>query len=55
MSDRSLVSVVKAMHQQVRELKVDQQGLALRGVLVRHLVMPGSHSIAFSDSALSPS
>lgn len=33
--------VVKAMHQQVGELKVDRQGLALRGVLVRHLVMPG--------------
>jgi putative pyruvate formate lyase activating enzyme len=33
--------VVKAMHRQVGELKVDHQGLALRGVLVRHLVMPG--------------
>jgi putative pyruvate formate lyase activating enzyme len=33
--------VVKAMHRQVGELKVDEQGLALRGVLVRHLVMPG--------------
>src|SRR5206468_3726767 len=28
-------------HAQVGELKVDEQGLALRGVLVRHLVMPG--------------
>jgi putative pyruvate formate lyase activating enzyme len=29
------------MHAQVGELKVDENGLALRGVLVRHLVMPG--------------
>lgn len=33
--------VVKAMHQQVGELKVDKEGRALRGLLVRHLVMPG--------------
>lgn len=33
--------VVRAMHQQVGELVVDEDGLALRGVLVRHLVMPG--------------
>ena len=29
------------MHQQVGTLKADEQGLALRGVLVRHLVRPG--------------
>jgi putative pyruvate formate lyase activating enzyme len=29
------------MQRQVGELKVDEDGLALRGVLVRHLVMPG--------------
>ena len=34
-------AVIAAMHSQVGELKVDEQGLALRGVLVRHLVMPG--------------
>jgi putative pyruvate formate lyase activating enzyme len=34
-------SGLAAMHGQVGELKVDEQGLALRGVLVRHLVMPG--------------
>jgi putative pyruvate formate lyase activating enzyme len=28
------------MHAQVGELSVDENGLALRGVLVRHLVMP---------------
>ncbi|OGO50837.1 MAG: radical SAM protein [Chloroflexi bacterium RBG_16_68_14] len=32
---------LKAMHRQVGELTVDEEGLALRGVLVRHLVMPG--------------
>src|SRR5205823_12191426 len=34
-------AVIAAMHAQVGELKVDEEGLALRGVLVRHLVMPG--------------
>src|SRR3989454_2144968 len=34
-------TVITAMHAQVGELKVDEDGLALRGVLVRHLVMPG--------------
>jgi len=29
------------MHEQVGELKVNEDGLAVRGVLVRHLVMPG--------------
>jgi putative pyruvate formate lyase activating enzyme len=33
--------VIAAMHGQVGELRVDENGLALRGVLVRHLVMPG--------------
>lgn len=33
--------VIAAMHAQVGELTVDENGLALRGVLVRHLVMPG--------------
>jgi putative pyruvate formate lyase activating enzyme len=33
--------VVREMHRQVGALQVDQQGLARRGVLVRHLVMPG--------------
>ena len=31
---------IKAMYDQVGELRVDEDGLALRGVLVRHLVMP---------------
>jgi putative pyruvate formate lyase activating enzyme len=29
------------MHEQAGPLKVDEDGVALRGVLVRHLVMPG--------------
>lgn len=33
--------VIETMHEQVGVLKVDEDGLALRGVLVRHLVMPG--------------
>jgi len=33
--------VIRAMHQQVRELRVNEDGLAVRGLLVRHLVMPG--------------
>ena len=31
---------IKEMHRQVGELKMDEHGLARRGVLVRHLVMP---------------
>jgi putative pyruvate formate lyase activating enzyme len=33
--------VLKEMHRQVGPLKFDEDGLAKRGVLVRHLVMPG--------------
>jgi putative pyruvate formate lyase activating enzyme len=32
---------IKEMHRQVGPLKLDENGLAKRGVLVRHLVMPG--------------
>jgi len=32
---------IKAMHRQVGPLVFDENGLALRGVLLRHLVMPG--------------
>jgi putative pyruvate formate lyase activating enzyme len=34
-------AAISAMHRQVGDLKSDEDGLALRGVLVRHLVMPG--------------
>jgi putative pyruvate formate lyase activating enzyme len=32
---------IREMHRQVGDLKADEEGLALRGLLVRHLVMPG--------------
>ncbi len=35
------MNAIKEMHSQVGELKFDENGLALRGVLLRHLVMPG--------------
>ncbi len=41
---------IREMHRQVGVLKVDKQGLAKRGVLVRHLVMPGS--IAGAESIM---
>jgi putative pyruvate formate lyase activating enzyme len=34
-------AAIKTMHEQVGVLHMDEDGLALRGVLVRHLVMPG--------------
>ncbi len=34
--------VIKAMHQQVGDLVLDGNGLAQRGLLLRHLVMPGN-------------
>ena len=33
---------VEEMHQQVGDLVVDENGIALRGLLVRHLVLPGA-------------
>lgn len=35
-------TAIKAMHEQVGDLVFDEKGLAKRGVLVRHLVMPNS-------------
>jgi len=34
-------AVLKEMHRQVGVLKVDSRGIATRGLLIRHLVMPG--------------
>jgi putative pyruvate formate lyase activating enzyme len=34
-------AAVREMHRQVGDLEIDQQGLARRGLLVRHLVLPG--------------
>jgi putative pyruvate formate lyase activating enzyme len=40
-------AVIKEMHRQVGELIVDEQGIAQRGLIIRHLVMP--HNIAGTD------
>ena len=50
---------IKEMHRQVGELKVDENGVAKRGLLVRHLVMPGNISgtrevVRFLAKELSP-
>ncbi len=34
-------TAIREMHRQVGDLEIDQQGIAVRGLLVRHLVMPG--------------
>lgn len=52
-------TVVKEMHRQVGELVIDEQGIAQRGLLVRHLVMPGLTSdseavLRFVADELSP-
>lgn len=51
-------TVIRAMHEQVGPLKVTEDGLAVRGVLVRHLVMPGmladTHAIMGWLADLSP-
>ncbi len=40
-------TVIKEMHRQVGDLKLDGQGIAQRGLIVRHLVMP--NNIAGTD------
>ena len=35
------LTALKEMHRQVGDLMIDQEGIAKRGILVRHLVMPG--------------
>jgi putative pyruvate formate lyase activating enzyme len=43
-------AAVKEMHRQVGDLQIDDQGIAIRGLLVRHLVLPhglaGAHKTA---------
>jgi putative pyruvate formate lyase activating enzyme len=51
--------VVKEMHRQVGDLVVDEAGIAQRGLMVRHLVMPGMTSdseavLRFIAAELSP-
>ena len=40
-------AAVKEMHRQVGDLEIDGHGVALRGLLVRHLVLP--HGLAGTD------
>jgi len=40
-------AVIKEMHRQVGDLIVDERGVARRGLIVRHLVMP--HNVAGTD------
>jgi putative pyruvate formate lyase activating enzyme len=40
-------AVIREMHRQVGKLTVDQHGIATRGLIIRHLVMP--HNIAGTD------
>ena len=36
------VAAIEEMHRQVGELVVDEDGIALRGLMIRHLVLPGN-------------
>jgi putative pyruvate formate lyase activating enzyme len=45
-----LKKVLKEMHRQVGELKMDSHGIAEKGLLIRHLVMPGG--VASSEAVL---
>lgn len=52
-------AAVREMHRQVGELALDKQGLAQRGLLVRHLVLPGGLAgteqvLAFLAQEISP-
>jgi len=40
-------AVIREMHRQVGTLKVDERGVAMRGLIIRHLVMP--QNIAGTD------
>ena len=44
------VSAIKEMYAQVGDLKIDEKGVAQRGLLVRHLVMP--YGIAGTDEVM---
>ena len=43
-------AAVREMHHQVGDLQINEDGLAIRGLLVRHLVLP--HGIAGTDQVL---
>jgi putative pyruvate formate lyase activating enzyme len=35
-------SILKEMHSQVGDLELDEKGIAIRGLLIRHLILPGN-------------
>ena len=47
---KAAMTALKEMHRQVGDLVVDENGIAIRGLLVRHLVMPGN--IAGTDGIM---
>jgi putative pyruvate formate lyase activating enzyme len=52
-------AAIKEMHRQVGDLQINDKGLATRGLLIRHLVMPGGledtrEIMRFLASELSP-
>jgi putative pyruvate formate lyase activating enzyme len=53
------VGAIKEMHHQVGDLVLDEQGIAVRGLLLRHLVMPNrvsgtDHIVHFIAQEVSP-
>ena len=44
-------AALKEMHRQVGDLMLDERGIAYRGLLIRHLVMP--HGVAGTQEAMS--
>lgn len=38
---KKAIEAIKEMHRQVGDLEMDEEGIAVKGLLVRHLVMPG--------------
>ncbi|MBN1947098.1 MAG: radical SAM protein [Bradymonadales bacterium] len=52
-------AALKEMHRQVGDLELDEDGIALRGILLRHLVMPGGvattrEALRFVHDEISP-
>ena len=39
-----LKSVLKEMHRQIGDLKIDENGIAVSGLIIRHLVLPNNLS-----------
>ena len=53
------IRAIKEMHRQVGDLIIDDQGIAIRGLLIRHLVMPDNkagttHIVNFIAQEISP-